>query len=126
MNDGAIMSNYELVDPQELIHRAIGQLKTASAEVSPERREAIEQTIKQAEEMLAIARSKGAKELGFRIHDCKYPAPLMLWDEGRKAHVCENCGHTQSAAGTRLRPNASWRSASRRGGGGDGTGWMGN
>ena len=118
------MSNYDLVDPQELMNRAIGQLKTASAEVSPERREAVEQTIKQVEGMLAIARSEGAKELGFRIHDCKYPAPLMLWDESRKAHVCENCGHVRQSAGVRLRANSGWRSSSRRGGG-DGTGWMG-
>jgi len=117
------MSNYEFVDPQKLVHRAIGQLKKASAEVSPERREEIEQTIKQAEEMLAIARSKGAKEMGFRIHDCKYPAPLMLWDERRQAHICEHCGHTrQKPVAVRVRPGTWPRSR----GGGDGTGWMGN
>ncbi len=117
---------YEIVDYAELVRHAIREVKAASHDIPAERREAVEEIIKRAEEMLAIARSKSAKELGFQLHDCKYPPALMFWNEAEKVRICENCGHTRSATGTRLRPNASWRSSSRRGSGGDGTGWMGN
>jgi hypothetical protein len=92
------MDAHELLDPQELVRLALGELKSAATDVTADRRAAIEEKVKRAEEMLALARSKSAKELGFRIHDCKFPAPLMLWDEGRQAHVCENCGHIQRSA----------------------------
>lgn len=118
------MDAHELLDPQELVRLAISELKTAAIEVPPDRRLAIEEKIKQAEEMLAIVRSKSAKELGFAIHDCKYPAPLFFWNEAKKAHVCENCGHVRQFAGKRVSQQSSWML--RRGRGGDGTGWMGN
>jgi hypothetical protein len=118
------MDAYELLDPHELIRRVIGELKTATAEVPTDRRAAVEETLKRAEEMLALARSKSAKELGFRIHDCKFPAPLMLWNESQKAHVCESCGHVRQSGGVRVR-ESSWTKARRGGGGNDGTGWMG-
>jgi len=120
------MDSYELLDPQELVRRVIGELKTATAAVPADRRAALEEILKRAEDMLAMARSKSAKELGFRVHDCKFPPPLMLWNESQKAHVCEGCGHVRQSAGVRVR-ESSWTRA-RRGGGGsgnDGTGWMG-
>jgi hypothetical protein len=119
------MDAHELLDPSEIVRRVIGELKTATAEVPADRRAAFEQTLKRAEEMLAVARSKSAKELGFRIHDCKFPAPLMLWNESQRAHVCENCGHVRQSAGVRVH-ESSWTRSRRGGGGGnDGTGWMG-
>jgi hypothetical protein len=117
---------YEFVDYHELVKLAIRDVKTASVDVSAERRAAVEELLKRAEDMLAIARAKGAKDLGFRIHDCKYPPPLMLWDQSRQAHVCEHCGHVRQSASVRVSNNTSWVRSRQRRGGGDGTGWMGN
>ena len=57
---------YETVDYMELINRAIREVKSASNVVPPDRRAHVEDTIRRAEEMLAVARSKSAKELGLR------------------------------------------------------------
>jgi hypothetical protein len=119
------MDAYELLDPHELVRCVIGELKTAIAEVPADHRAAVEETLKRAEELLAVARSKFAKELGFRIHDCKFPPPLMLWNESQRAHVCESCGHVQQSAGVRVNRGSSWSKARRGSGGNDGTGWMG-
>ena len=122
------MDAHELLDPQELVGLALSELKSAAVEAPPARRQAIEQKIERAEEMLAIARSKSAKELGFHIHDCKFPPPLMFWDKSRQGRVCENCGHLHRSAGVRVRQETSWVRARRLGGSGgndDGTGWMG-
>lgn len=130
MTQEAVMSEepYEIVDYAELIRLAIREVEAASYDIPTERRAAVEEIIRRAEGMLAVARSKSAKELGFRLHDCKYPPPLMLWDERRNAHVCENCGHTQERpTATRVSNDTSWvRARNRRGGGDDGTGWMGS
>jgi len=115
---------YETVDNAELVRLAIREVKDASRDIPTERRAAVDDLINRAEEMLAMARSKSAKELGFQLHDCKYPPALLLWNEAMQARICENCGHIRRSAGVALRSNAASRLAARRGG--DGTGWMGN
>ncbi len=116
----------QIIDYAELIKGNVRDLKSFSLDIQTERRAAFDAVLTRTENLLTVAQSKMWKELGFQLHDCKDPPARFFWDEARRARVCENCGHTRSATGTRLRPNASWRSASRRGGGGDGTGWMGN
>ena len=117
------MDAYEALVPEELIKLALGELKSASIEAPASRRAAIEEKIKRAEEMLTMARSKSAKEQGFRLHDCKYPAPLFLWNEQQQAHICENCGQVRpKAKPVPVGRRSSWINARR----GDGTGWMGN
>jgi hypothetical protein len=117
----AAMDSFELLDPQELVRLALSELKNASTEVPTDRRRAIEEKIKRAEEMLAMARSKSAKELGFRLHDCKYPPALFLWDQRQDAHICEGCGHVRpNPKAARVSRESSWVRSRP----GDGTGWM--
>jgi hypothetical protein len=120
------MDANEFIDWRQLYQAALDQLKDASLDLPQgDRREAVEKKIKSAEDMLARADAKLAKELGMRLCDCTWPPQIMRWQESTQAHLCPNaqCGRR------RERPQArrySTPSSYLRRGGGDGTGWMGN
>jgi hypothetical protein len=54
----------------------------------------IARKLEEAELALELSNAKLAKELGFRLCQCRFPPLPMLWDNGRRAFVCQNlaCG----------------------------------
>lgn len=117
------MNAEELLSAQELSRQALEELRAASYEVpAGPQREAVEARIKSADEKLELARSTAAKALGFKTHDCKFPPPLLLWNEAENAHICENCGHKKPRQAGQISRETSWITA-RRGGRDD---WMGS
>jgi hypothetical protein len=118
------MESYELLDPQQLIQHAASELKGALAQVPKDQRVAVEEKIRRAEQMLEMARSKSAKELGYRLHDCKFPPALFIWSEQKQAHVCESCNQERHPPKP-VRVIGKSNYVMGRRGPGDGTGWMG-
>jgi hypothetical protein len=125
------MDANEFIDWRQLYQSALDQLKDASLDLPKgDRREAVEKKIKSAEDMLARADVKLAKDLGMKLCDCTWPPQIMRWQEAGNAHVCPNpqCGRRKERPRpVRVSTSPTWASSRRRGGGGDdGTGWMGN
>jgi hypothetical protein len=54
----------------------------------------IARKLEEAELALELSNAKLAKELGFRLCQCRFPPLPMLWDNGRGAFICQNvaCG----------------------------------
>lgn len=77
------------------------ELLRASAALLPkgEKRAAIESRIRAAETSLQASNANLAKELGMKLCDCTFPPQIMLWQEGKKAHVCPRaeCGRERLA-----------------------------
>ncbi len=50
--------------------------------------------LEEAELALELSNARLAKELGFRLCQCRFPPKPMLWDNSRNAYVCQNvdCG----------------------------------
>lgn len=124
------MDANEFIDWRQLYQAALGELKDASLDLpAGDRREGVEKKIKSAEDMLARADAKLAKDLGMRLCDCTWPPQIMLWHEAGDAHVCPNpqCGRRRERSRpVRVSRQSSWVNSRRGGGsGGDGTGWMG-
>jgi hypothetical protein len=119
------MDEREFIDWRHLYQAALDELKGASIELPKgDRRDALERKIKSAEDMLARADAKLAKDLGMKLCDCTWPPQIMRWQEAGQAHVCPNvqCGRRREKA----RPVQAISSRPHRRGVGDGTGWMGN
>jgi hypothetical protein len=53
--------------------------------------------IEAAEIALQKADAALAQAYGFKLHDCKFPPQIMLWNEQLKERVCQNCGHTTNS-----------------------------
>jgi hypothetical protein len=70
--------------------------------------------LEEAELALELSNAKLAKELGFRLCQCRFPPLPMLWDNARGAFVCQNltCGRVDAvekppgAGGARRRARA--------------------
>jgi hypothetical protein len=60
----------------------------------PQGGDEVEAKIEAAEQALQLANVALAKEFGFKIHDCKWPPVIMLYDKNVKDRVCPNCGYT--------------------------------
>ena len=123
------MDANEFIDWRQLYQAALGELKDASLDLpAGDRREAVEKKIKSAEDMLARADAKLAKDLGMRLCDCTWPPQIMRWHEAGDAHVCPNsqCGRRRERPkAMRVGPSRWVNSRRGSGGGDDGTGWMG-
>lgn len=116
----------EFIDWRQLYQTALDQLKDASLDLPKgDRREVVEKKIKSAEDMLARADVKLAKDLGMKLCDCTWPPQIMRWEEASKAHVCPNprCGRRRERPKPTGPAQSSWVAARRGGGGG---GWMDN
>jgi hypothetical protein len=124
------MDANEFIDWRQLYRAMLDQVKDASLDLPKgDRREAVEKKIKSAEDMLARADAQLAKDLGMKLCDCTWPPQIMRWQESGHAHVCPNplCGRRRERPRpTRVSPSSSWANSRRRGGGDDGTGWMGS
>src|SRR5262249_4756437 len=82
----------QLLDWREISRAALDALKDASRDLpeNDDRRELVEKKIRLAEEMLARADAKLAKDLGSHLCDCTWPPQIMRWQESQSAHVCPN------------------------------------
>ncbi len=71
----------------------------------------IARKLEEAELALELSNAKLAKELGFRLCQCRFPPLPMLWDNGRRAFVCQNlaCGRVDAVD----KPTAARRSRRR-------------
>ena len=116
----------EFIDWRQLYQTALDQLKDASGELpAGDQREAVEKKIKSAEDMLARADAKLAKELGMHLCDCTWPPQIMRWEQWNDAHVCPNskCRRQRKRPqAQRISRSSSWVTARRGGGSDDGTG----
>jgi hypothetical protein len=61
-----------------------------------ENKDTVGRKIEEAEQALARADAKLAKELGYPLCECTFPPKPMLWKEKIKLFVCDNpdCGRT--------------------------------
>jgi len=79
-------------------------------------REAIESTVKEAEEGLLRSDAELAKTLGYHLCQCTFPPRPMLWQEAEGAWVCQRaeCG-SKISKGQRPQviTRSSWTSARR-------------
>jgi hypothetical protein len=74
----------------------------------------IARKLEEAELALELSNARLAKELGFRLCQCRFPPLPMLWDNRRRAFVCQNaaCGRADAvenppgARGARRRARA--------------------
>ena len=57
-----------------------------------ENRDEVDRKIQQAQEMLARADAKLAKDLGGHLCQCDWPFKIMRWQAARSAYVCPACG----------------------------------
>jgi hypothetical protein len=73
----------------------------------------IARKLEEAELALELSNAKLAKELGFRLCQCRFPPLPMLWDNRRRAFVCQNlaCGRVDAVD----KPTAARRSRRRAG-----------
>jgi hypothetical protein len=51
-----------------------------------------EQQIEQAESALKISEAELAKNLGFKLCQCRFPPPIMLWNAAERSNICPVCG----------------------------------
>lgn len=58
----------------------------------------IAQTLAEAERALELSNAKLAQELGFPLCRCQFPPKPMLWDNARRAFVCQNLVCARMAA----------------------------
>jgi Zn ribbon nucleic-acid-binding protein len=72
---------------------AFALLKTLYPLLPTQNRDEIEAKIEAAERALQIADSALWQQMGFKLHDCKYPPPMMFWKEDIKERVCSHCGY---------------------------------
>ena len=72
----------------------------------------IARKLEEAELALELSNARLAKELGFRLCQCRFPPLPMLWDNARGAFICQNiaCGRgdvkPQGARSARWRARA--------------------
>jgi hypothetical protein len=50
--------------------------------------------IEKADVALDTSKAELAKKLGFQLCRCKFPPPIMLWDNNQRVNVCPECGNT--------------------------------
>jgi hypothetical protein len=68
-------------------------------------KERIAKKLEEAEIHLELANAKLARELGFRLCHCQFPPKPMLWENVRRAFVCQNlaCGRVDGVEEPDLR-----------------------
>ena len=75
---------------------AVEVLRSAKSLLPTAGQDALAQKIEEAEQAIARADAKLAKELGVPLCECTFPPKPMLWKEKLKLFVCDNpeCGRT--------------------------------
>jgi hypothetical protein len=84
------MDMTDFSDWRQMCLASIDALKSASLDLpAGDRRSLIEKKIKQAEDVLARADAKLAKDLGMHLCDCTWPPQIMR--RRRNDHFCPAC-----------------------------------
>jgi len=101
-------------DAFQLLREGIGAVKDAKSLLPGPQQEAVSATIEKANTTVALAEVQIAKALGFRLHRCAFPPPIML--EVKTPHGqdqrCPACGYTTNYNSPDDGAERSWRSES--------------
>lgn len=84
-----------------MLRSAVGLVKDVEGVLPPEKAKAVTTAIDASEKQLAIAEATIAQGLGYTLHHCVFPPPIMLdvgyRRDGTRVLECPNCGGDTAA-----------------------------